>query len=74
MVTAVMPTYARAGYVGAEAGTLHQPWDSFANGINFVPSGGNLVLSGGLYDLTGPTTLTKPMTIRGINGVAVIQP
>jgi subtilisin family serine protease len=69
-----LPTYARAGYVGAEAGTLHQPWDSFANGINFVPSGGNLVLSGGLYDLTGPVTVTKPMTIRGINGVAVIRP
>lgn len=69
-----LPTYVRAGYVGVEAGTLHQPWDSFGNGTAFVPSGGNLILSGGLYDLTGPVTLTKPMTIRGINGVAVIRP
>jgi subtilisin family serine protease len=69
-----LPTYSRAGWVGTQVGTLHQPWDSFPEGINFVPSGGNLVLFGGLYDLTAPMTLTKPMTIRGINGVAVIRP
>jgi subtilisin family serine protease len=69
-----LPTYARAGWVGTQVGTLHQPWDSFPEGINAVPSGGDLVLSGGLYDLTGPVTVTKPMTIRGLNGVAVIGP
>jgi len=69
-----LPTYARAGYLSTQVGTLHQPWDSFPEGINYVPSGGNLVLFGGLYDLTAPVTLTKPMTIRGINGVAVIRP
>lgn len=69
-----LPTYSRAGWIGTQVGTLHQPWDSFPEGINFVPSGGNLVLFGGLYDLTGPVTVTKPMTIRGINGVAVIRP
>lgn len=55
-------------------GTLHQPWDSFPEGVAAVPSGGNLVLFGGLYDLTGPVTVSKPMTIWGINGVAVIGP
>lgn len=69
-----LPTYSRAGWVGTQVGTLHQPWDSFPEGIAAVPSGGNLVLFGGLYDLTGPVTVTKPMTIRGINGVAVIRP
>jgi subtilisin family serine protease len=68
------PIYARAGYVGTEAGTLHQPFDTFAGGVAFTPSGGRLVLSGGLYDLTAPMTLSKPMTILGINGVAQVRP
>lgn len=69
-----LPTYARAGWVGTQVGSLHQPWDSFPEGVAAVPSGGNLVLFGGFYDLTGPVTVSKPMTIWGINGVAVIGP
>lgn len=69
-----LPTYCRAGYVGAEFGTLHQPTNTFQEGVDYVATGGLLVMFGGNYDLVSPVSLSEPMTIRGINGIARISP
>lgn len=69
-----LPTYVDVGFTGAEWGTLHRPFNSLGEGTNYVATGGTLIMFPGLYDLAVPVTISKPMTIRAKNGLAVIRP
>jgi len=44
------------------------------DGTAYTPPGGTLVMLEGDDDLVSPVTLSEPMTIRGLGGVAAIHP
>ena len=54
----------------AENGTIFHPHDTIAEGVNTVPSGGNLSIVAGSYNETG--TFNKPMTISAPAGTVII--
>jgi hypothetical protein len=53
-------------YDGLEDGTTDKPYDSVAEGLVHVESGGKLVIEGGTT--VGPSTIDQPVTLMAVNG------
>ncbi len=55
-------TWVDLNYGGAETGSFVQPFNTFFEGINAVPAGGNVIIKGGSTPFTG--TITKELTLK----------
>lgn len=64
------PVYCQKGYVGPQSGCEPTPWDSLAQAVNNVNSGGAIILKPGSGLETG--SFSTPCTLRAVGGNATI--
>jgi len=68
------PVWVDFNYGGSQNGTYANPWETLAQGIRAVASGGTIAIEANVQPSvsSGTTTISKPMTITSVNGPSTI--